>query len=106
MIVIFDSYVGSDKAPSRGFKINFKSIGTGENTIKILQLRINVLLCFLSYFVISRVRIYINTASTCKAMLMFNFMSDKFDNWGIEYPRKPLVHNQWHRSSCFKIHYQ
>ena len=29
MIVIFDSDVGSDKAPSRGFKINFKSIGTG-----------------------------------------------------------------------------
>ncbi|XP_076090331.1 uncharacterized protein LOC143062551 [Mytilus galloprovincialis] len=29
MIIIFDSFVGSDKAPGRGFKMNFVSIGTG-----------------------------------------------------------------------------
>lgn len=30
MIIIFDSFVGSDKTPGRGFKMNFVSIGTGE----------------------------------------------------------------------------
>ena len=36
MIIIFDSFVGSDKAPGRGFKMNFVSIGTGEFADRIV----------------------------------------------------------------------